>query len=83
MLPSCSAYENWYYELWREWIEARQRRFGLHDDLTKIPAEARQNPENHFQDLESQLAMLTQAGFRDAECFFRYGLFGIFGARKP
>jgi len=83
VLPACAVYEDWYYDLWREWIEARQRRLNLPDDLSGIPAEARQNPENHFQDVESQLLMLSEAGFQAAECFYRYGLFGIFGGRKP
>lgn len=82
VLPRSGCYEAWYYDLWREWISRRQQRSRLQHDYTGIPEEARTNPENKFQTLDSQMAMLRDVGFRDVECFYRYGLFGLFGGRK-
>ena len=83
VLPHHQTYEDWYYSLWVEWIAERQRRLALDSDFTNVPSDARRRPENKYQDLESQMEMLRSAGFCDVECYYRYGLFGIYGGRKP
>lgn len=82
LLPQSRVYEDWFYELWTEWIAERQRRLGLAEDFSHVPAQSRARPENKFEDLESHLGLLRQAGFGEVECFYRYGLFGVCGGRK-
>jgi len=81
--PDSAAYEDWFYELWAEWIAERQQRLRLAQDFSRVPAEGRNRPENKYELLGAQLQMLREAGFADVDCFYRYGLFGIYGGRKP
>ena len=83
VLPDSSLYEDWFYELWAEWIIDRQKRLSLEEDYSGVPSQARENPENQYESLGSQLKMLRDAGFTDVESFYRYGLFGVYGGRKP
>lgn len=83
VLPDSRSYEDWYYALWRDWIEDRQKRLSLPSDLRNVPAEARAKPENRYESLGTQLDLLRTAGFTETECFYRYGLFGIYGGRRP
>jgi len=81
VLPDCSLYEDWFYELWGEWINARRKRLPSEEDYRGVPSQARENPENQYESLGSQLRMLREAGFMDVECFYRYGPFGVYGGR--
>ena len=82
-LPSSPSLEGWYYDLWEEWIADHQSRLRLDEDFRSVPSEARSRPDNKFEDLDSQLRMLKDVGFADVECHYRYGLFGVYGGRKP
>jgi len=83
VLPDGSLYEDWFYDLWGECIIDRQKRWSLEEDHSGVPSRARENPENQYESLGSQLRTLRNAGFADVECFYRYGLFGVYGGRKP
>jgi tRNA (cmo5U34)-methyltransferase len=76
-------YTDWYYRLWKEWIEKKQKRLDLRDSFEHVPDRARANPENRYDTLTDQLDALRKAGFSDVECHYRYGLFGIYGGRRP
>jgi tRNA (cmo5U34)-methyltransferase len=83
VLPRVPSHEEWYYSLWREWIERHQEEYGISKDFRHIPFEARARPENHYDTLEDQLDALKQAGFAEVECHYRFGLFGIYSGMKP
>lgn len=76
-------YTDWYYVLWREWIAQRQQDLNTPGSFADIPERARSMPENHYDSLQSQLAALESAGFSEVECHYRYGLFSLYGGRKP
>jgi tRNA (cmo5U34)-methyltransferase len=83
VLPPVDAHQEWYHDLWREWIRRHQVEAGLREDLSHVPDEARNRPENHYETLEVQLDALRNAGFVEVECHYRHGLFGIYSGRKP
>ena len=83
VLPSAPGHEEWYYNLWREWIERHQEENGISKDFRHIPSEARTRPENHYDTLKDQLDALKKAGFAEVECHYRFGLFGIYSGMKP
>jgi tRNA (cmo5U34)-methyltransferase len=83
VLPADGRYEDWYYEVWREWIQMRERALNPAQSLAGVPAQARSKPENHYRSWETQLADLRAVGFTEAACHYRYGLFGLYSARKP
>lgn len=82
-LSESAAYSEWYFTLWRDWIARRQRSLGVAEDFTGVPDEARAKDENHYDALAGQLAALAQAGFDEVECHYRYGLFAVYGGRRP
>lgn len=77
--------ESWYRDLWREWMvehrNALQSRGSFdYDAIIKMHAE-----EGHFRKIDTlsdQLDMLQNVGFRDVDCFYKYGLFAMYGGRK-
>lgn len=83
ILPEQDAYSDWYYALWQEWLLEREAAEQAQESFAHVPARARNNPENHFDALSIQLDALRTAGFREVECHYRYGLFGIYSGRAP
>jgi tRNA (cmo5U34)-methyltransferase len=83
MLPSTSPHEEWYYDLWREWIIRHEQTSGLSRSFADFPDEARHRPENHYDTLADQLEALSSVGFTGVECHYRYGLFGIYSGTRP
>ena len=81
-LPAASVYTEWYFELWREWIEAHGRLSGENDRYLTVPDQARANPDNKYSPLQDQLADLREAGFLDVECHYRNGIFTVYGGIK-
>jgi len=75
--------ERWYMKLWKEWID-RQRKQGITDkELSDIPLKYKNNPDNRPDTLDVQLAMLSEIGFEQVDCYYKYGAFAVFGGRKP
>ncbi len=75
-------YSEWYFALWREWIEENQRTHHLEQSYGHIPDRARAKEENHYDPLGAQLAALKDAGFSDVECHYRFGIFAAYGGRN-
>jgi tRNA (cmo5U34)-methyltransferase len=82
VLPDNRSYTGWYYDLWQEWIIDRQARLDLNENFDHVPQGARTNPENKLDPLQAQLDALWDVGFKEVECYYKYGLFVIFGGRK-
>ena len=79
VLGASSALESWYMELWREAI----RRHNPDDsDLLGIPRQYKENRDNVPDTLTAQLEALAGAGFDGVDCFYKSGIFAVFGGRK-
>ena len=76
-------FKDWYYELWREWIDCHHKSLNLENPFEHVPNEARAKSENYYDPLQIQLGYLSDIGFVDVECHYKYGLFTIYGAKKP
>ncbi len=85
VLPPSEKSEKWQFRMWRDWmnetLSANNRRdeIGTHDNL---PENYKNKPENKPGGLFDQLEALRQTGFRDADCFYKYGIFALFGGTK-
>ena len=80
VLPPSDKLEKWYFALWEEWIknhpaERRKKFLG-------IPGQYKENPDNRPDTLASQLAALKEVGFDNVDCFYKYGIFSLFGGNK-
>lgn len=81
VVSSVEQLEKWYLSLWRQWIlqhPAEERR----EELLGIPNQYKSNRDNIPDTLDSQLEALEQIGFRNVDCYFKYGIFSLFGGSK-
>lgn len=74
--------EGWYLEMWREWIDGQKHLLEVPDDGVDITAQYKGNTDNKPDSLASQLRALFAAGFRDVDCYFKHGVFAVYGGRK-
>ncbi|MCG6550696.1 MAG: methyltransferase domain-containing protein [Candidatus Magnetominusculus sp. LBB02] len=79
--PSDSI-ENWYMEIWKDWMRTKQAALGVDEPVEAIIHRYKDLAENKPDTLDCQLAMLKNAGFKEIDCYFKYGIFTIFGGKK-
>lgn len=73
--------EEWYLSLWREWIDANVDS-SKKPDLLPIPQQYKDNPDNFPDTLSAQLEALQAIGFKNVDCFYKFGIFTIFGGKR-
>jgi tRNA (cmo5U34)-methyltransferase len=75
--------EEWYLTLWQEWIAEKKAAEGLTGDMyDDTMRRYKDNKDNKPDTLDAQLDALKAAGFRDVDCYYKYGIFTIYGGRK-
>ncbi len=75
--------EKWYILLWKEWIDERKKSSGVEGDFfDDIIDRYKNNKDNKPDTLENQLNALKDIGFRNVDCFYKYGIFSMYGGRK-
>jgi tRNA (cmo5U34)-methyltransferase len=81
--PASPESEAFQFEMWRSWSRGRAAARGgdsaTHDGL---PESYKAKGENKPSGLEEQLAALRRAGFGDAECLIKRGIFALFIGTK-
>jgi len=75
--------EQWYASLWRQWIDERTQILRIqHEDFASVVDQYKRNKDNKPDTLEAQLGGLRDAGFSEVDCYYKYGIFAMFGGRK-
>ena len=73
----------WYMALWQEWIAEKKGLAGitggLYDDTMR---RYKDNSDNKPDTLEAQLDALREIGYKAVDCYYKYGIFTIYGGRK-
>ena len=83
VLAPTSALGGFYMNLWQEWIDERKALMGIEDEgLDDIIRKYKEGEENKPDTLDYQLGALKDVGFRDVDCYYKYGIFTVFGGRK-
>ncbi len=75
--------EKLYLKLWKEWIIEKQTALKLEDNYDDIICNYKEN--EHYSKLDtltSQLNALRDIGFKDVDCFYKYGVFTMYGGKK-
>ena len=73
--------ENWYLSLWKEWISTHV--IGPEkSNLLTIPDRYKNNQHDRPDTLLAQMEAMNTLGFKDVDCYYKYGLFAMFGGRK-
>jgi len=75
--------EQWYMKLWQEWMNMENTTLGkTADPFNDVISRYKEAVENRPDTLESQLNVLKDVGFRNVDCFYKYGIFAVFGGMK-
>lgn len=83
ILAPTEILEQWYLSLWRDWIAERKTILGIEGDFfDDIIDRYKNNKDNKPDTLENQLNALKDIGFRNVDCFYKYGIFSMYGGRK-
>jgi tRNA (cmo5U34)-methyltransferase len=83
--PASERSEQWQLAMWRDWMNETLQRNGFEVDVGKyddLPVHAKLKPENKPSTLIDQLQLLGQIGFRSVDCFYKHGVFAVFGGTK-
>ncbi|HNT77303.1 MAG TPA: class I SAM-dependent methyltransferase [Anaerolineae bacterium] len=83
--PTSERSEQWQFQMWVDWIDETLRRNGMESEVgihDQLPAQYKRKPENKPSALFDQLELLHKMGFRDVDCFYKYGIFAVFGGVK-
>ncbi|MFC1885303.1 class I SAM-dependent methyltransferase [Thermodesulfobacteriota bacterium] len=83
VLAPSDALERWYLLLWKQWIDERKSFLeledGHYDDIIK---RYKDNTDNKPDILAAQLNALQAIGFKNVDCFYKYGIFSMYGGNK-
>ena len=85
VIAPAEALEQWYMKLWQEWMDEKKASMGMEggccfDDIIR---RYRESDDNRPDTLDDQLESLRDTGYKDVDCFYKYGVFAVFGGRKP
>jgi len=83
--PATERSEQWQFEMWRQWINEALIKKGRSEDVGKhdgLPDLYKSKQDNHPGPLIDQLQILEKIGFKDVDCFFKFGIFALFGGIK-
>jgi tRNA (cmo5U34)-methyltransferase len=78
VLSPSEKIEAWYMSFWRQWIADHPDREAAMA-MRHIPDEYKENKDNMPDTLASQLQILEEIGFKDVDCFCKFGIFSLFG----
>jgi len=83
VLPPTEALDQWYMKLWQEWMEDMKSNLGVEDGPSEnIIKRYKDLGENKPDTLESQLKVLKEIGFSEVDCFYKYGIFSVYGGKR-
>jgi tRNA (cmo5U34)-methyltransferase len=83
ILSPTDVLEQWYMSLWREWINEKRNSLGIEGNYYDgIIRRYKDNTDNKPDTLDNQLNALKSIGFKNVDCFYKYGIFAIYGGKK-
>jgi tRNA (cmo5U34)-methyltransferase len=81
VLSPTNDLEEWYLVLWKEWIDSHVANLQK-ASLLPVPQKYKDNVDNTPDLLLPQLKALERIGFRNVDCYYKYGIFAMFGGSK-
>ncbi len=75
--------EDWFLQLWRERIEERQVGLNVEADFEKMYEKYTETEHySRVDSLQDQMNTLREVGFSEVDCYYKHGLFAMFGGKK-
>lgn len=85
VLPASERTEALQFRMWADWIDENLARVGMSEKVgayENLPRRYKEAPENKPSSLPDQLRVLEEVGFGDVDCFYKYGVFAVFGGTR-
>jgi tRNA (cmo5U34)-methyltransferase len=83
VLAPSETLEQLYLSIWKEWIDEKKKSLGINGNyFDDIIRRYKDNKDNKPDTLEDQLNALKATGFKEVDCYYKYGIFAMFGGRK-
>jgi tRNA (cmo5U34)-methyltransferase len=82
--PPSKELEQWYLAIWRDWLTNMMNQYSIKDEVPEDLIARYQDPAsmNKPDTLGNQLKALERAGFADVDCYYKNGIFVVFGGKK-
>jgi tRNA (cmo5U34)-methyltransferase len=81
--PPSDSLDAWYMDLWEQWMKEQMDLRGMRDEEPVEVIKRYKNLEENKPDtLEMQIETLKTVGFSDVDCFYKYGIFTVYGGRR-
>ncbi len=84
VLPPSEELEGWYFAIWKDWMRHMMNYCNIKDEMPEDLIRRYKDPSsmNKPDTLGNQLKALVEAGFLDVDCYFKNGIFAVFGGKK-
>ncbi len=82
ILSPAKNLEDWYLLLWKECIKKTQTKLKQEGNYEDIVERYKSNADNKPDTLIEQLKALESVGFKEVDCFWKYGIFTMFGGKR-
>ena len=83
VLPPSGPLDEWYMKLWEEWMDEKRAELKAFDEPSgDVIVRYKKGRENQPDTIEYQLDVLRSAGFTDVDCYYKYGIFVVYGGTK-
>jgi tRNA (cmo5U34)-methyltransferase len=83
VLAPTESLEQWYMLLWQEWIAERKALLKIENNYgDDTMRRYKDNKDNKPDTLDNQVNALKEVGFKEVDCFYKYGIFTIFGGKR-
>ena len=82
--PPSKELEQWYFAIWKDRLTHMINQYGIKDEVPEDLIGRYQDPAsmNKPDTLGNQLRALERAGFSDVDCYYKNGIFVVFGGKK-
>ncbi len=82
-IPPSDSLEDWYVDLWREEMTEKEEESGRKIDRERF-IRRHMEGEHHsrLETIGALLKKLEEAGYREVECYYKYGMFAMYGGRR-
>ena len=84
VLPPSEELESWYFAIWRDWLGHMMDHYNVTDEAPEDLIKRYKDPNsmNKPDTLINQLKALEEEGFLDVDCYFKNGIFVVFGGKR-
>jgi len=83
LIAPTTSLEEWYMRIWEEWMDDKRTQIMIFDEPSIEVIKRYKNAEENQPDtLEQQLNYLNEIGFNEIDCYYKYGIFAVYGGRK-